>query len=80
MRETKVPPLGQEDLLEEGMETHPRILAQEIPRTEEPGGLQSVGSQKLRHDLAHTHTHCNPMNLNLINSNSVNPMITNYIT
>ena len=57
MQETQVPPLGQEDLLEEGMETHPRILAQEIPRTEEPGGLQSVGSQKLRHDLAHTHTH-----------------------
>ena len=80
MQETQVPPRGWEDLLEEGMETHPRILAQEIPRTEEPGGLQSVGSQKLRHDLAHTRTHCNPTNLNLINSNSVSRVITNYIT
>ena len=35
-----------EDPLEEGMSTHSSILAQEIPRTEEPGGLQSMGSQK----------------------------------
>ena len=37
--------LGQEDPLEAGMATHPSILAWWIPRTEEPGGLQSVGSQ-----------------------------------
>ena len=41
---------GQEDPLEEGMATHASILAWRIPRTEEPGGLQSVGSQKVRHD------------------------------
>ena len=37
--------LGQEDPLEEGMATHSGILAWRIPWTEEPGGLQSVGSQ-----------------------------------
>ena len=36
---------GQEDPLEEDMETHSSILAWKIPRTEEPGGLQSMGSQ-----------------------------------
>ena len=41
---------GQEDLLEEGMATHSSILARRIPRTEEPGGLQSMGSQRVRHD------------------------------
>ena len=38
--------LGQEDPLEEGIATHSSILAWEIPWTEEPGGLQSIGSQK----------------------------------
>ena len=46
--------LGQEDPLEEGMATHPSILAWEIPRAEEPGGLQSMGSQRVRHDLMTT--------------------------
>ena len=41
-QETWVQSLGQEDTLEEEMATHPRILAWEIPRTEEPGGLQSM--------------------------------------
>ena len=41
---------GQEDPLEKGMATHSSILAWEIPRTEEPGGLQSMGSQKVRHN------------------------------
>ena len=36
--------------LEEGMATHSRILAGKIPWTEEPGGLQSMGSQRVRHD------------------------------
>ena len=40
--------LGQEDPLEEGMATHSSTLAWEIPRTEEPGGLQSMGSQRVR--------------------------------
>ena len=38
--------LGQEDPLEESMATHSSILAWSIPRTEEPGGLQSTGSQR----------------------------------
>ena len=45
MRETWLPSLGWEDPLEEGMATHSTILAWRIPGTEEPGGLQSLGSQ-----------------------------------
>ena len=44
--------LGWEDLLEKEMAMHSSILAREIPWTEEPGGLQSMGSQRVRHDLA----------------------------
>ena len=43
MKETQVRPLGREDPLEEGMETHSSVLAWRIPWTEEPGGLQSMG-------------------------------------
>ena len=73
MQEMQVQSQGQEDPLEEEMATHSSILAWEIPRTEEPGGLQYIGSQRVRHDLvtkqqqqqhlllkccsAHTHTH-----------------------
>ena len=46
MQETGVQSLGWEYLLEKEMATHSNILAWEIPRTEEPGGLQSLGSQK----------------------------------
>ena len=42
--------LDWEDLLEKEMATHSSILAWKIPWTEEPGGLQSVGSQRVRHD------------------------------
>ena len=50
-QETRVQSLGQEDPLEEeGMVTHSSILAWRIPRTEEPGGLQSTGLQKVRHN------------------------------
>ena len=45
MQETRVPSLGQEDPLEKGMAIHSSILAWRIPRTEEPGRLQSVVSQ-----------------------------------
>ena len=45
MQETQVRCLGQEDPLEKGMATHSRILAWRIPWAEEPGRLQSVGSQ-----------------------------------
>ena len=41
---------GQEDPLEEGMATHSSILAWRIPWTEEPGGLQSMGSRRVGHD------------------------------
>ena len=50
MWETQVPSLGQEDSPEKGMATHSSILAWIIPQTEEPGGLQSTGSQRVRHD------------------------------
>ena len=43
--------LGQEDPLEKEMATHSSILAWEIPRTEEPGGLQFMGSKRAGHDL-----------------------------
>ena len=46
---TCVQSLGQEDLLEEEMATHSRILAWRIPWTEEFGGLQFMGSQRVRH-------------------------------
>ena len=49
-QETWVQALGQEDPLEEGMAIHSSVLAWEIPWTEEPGGLQSIGSQRVRHD------------------------------
>ena len=42
--------LGQEDPLEKEMATHSSILAWEIPWTEEPGGIQSMGLQRVRHD------------------------------
>ena len=50
MRETQVQSLGQEDPLEKDMATHSTTLAWKIPWTEEPGGLQSMGSQRVRHD------------------------------
>ena len=49
-RETQVLSLGQEGLLEEGMATYSNILAWKIPRTKEPGRLQSIGLQRIRHD------------------------------
>ena len=52
MQATWVQSLGWEDPLEKDMATHSSILTWEIPRTEEPGGLQSVGSQRVGHDLA----------------------------
>ena len=51
MQETRVQSLGWEDPLEKEMATHSSILAWEIPWTEEPGSLQSIGSHRVRHDL-----------------------------
>ena len=50
MWKTQVRSLGQEDPLEKGMATHSSILAWRIPWTEEPARLQSMGSQRVRHD------------------------------
>ena len=50
MQETWVRSLGGEDPLEMGMATHSSMLAWRIPWIEEPGGLQSMGSQRVRHD------------------------------
>ena len=47
---TQLQPLGREDPLKEGMATHSSLLAWRIPWTEEPGGLQSIGSQRVGHD------------------------------
>ena len=46
----RIPSLGQEGPLEEGMATHSSILAWRIPWREKPGGLQSTGLQRVRHD------------------------------
>ena len=46
LQKTQIQSLGQEDLLEKGVATHSSILAWRIPWTEEPGGLESMGSQK----------------------------------
>ena len=52
VQETQVQSLGWEDPLEEGMATHSSILAWRIPWTEEPGGLQSIGSHRVGRDWA----------------------------
>ena len=51
-QETQVLSLSWEDPLEEGMATHASVLAWRIPRTEEPGGLQTMGMQRVGHDRA----------------------------
>ena len=58
MQETQVRCLGWDDSLEKGMTTHSSILAWEIPWTEEPDGLQSMGSQRVGHELAPKSTNC----------------------
>ena len=63
VQETGDRSLGHEDPLEKELATHSSILARRIPWTEEPGRLQSTGSQRVGHDLAtnHTQTHYNGM-------------------
>jgi len=56
MQETRVRSLGWDDPLEKGMSTHSSILAWEISWTEEPGGLQCMGSQRAGHDWETEHT------------------------
>ena len=50
MQETRVRSLGWEDALEKGMATHSSVLAWRIPWTEEPGGLWTMGSQRVGYD------------------------------
>ena len=52
MQEMQVPSLGWKDPLEKEMATHSSVLAWEMPWTEEPGGLQSMGSQRVEYILA----------------------------
>ena len=54
-QETQIQFLGQKDSLEKEMAIHSTILAWKIPWTEEPGGLQCMEPQRVRHDTAHTH-------------------------
>ena len=59
MQETWIHFLGQEEPLEKGRASYSNILAWRIPWTEEPGGLQSMGLQRVRHDLVtNTFTFC----------------------
>ena len=50
MQETRIWSLGQEDPLKKGTATHSSILAWQISWTEEPGGLQTIGSQRIGHN------------------------------
>ena len=65
---TWVQSLGGEDLLEKEMATHSSILTWRIPRTGEPGELQSMGLQRVRltEQLTHTHTHTHTHTLSLL--------------
>ena len=56
MKETRIRSLGPEDPLEKEMATHLSILTWKIPGTEEPGGLQPMGLQRVRHDSARMHS------------------------
>ena len=72
MWDTWVRSLGWEDPLEKGMATHSSILTWRIPQTEEAGGLQSMGSQRVGHDQAtNTHTHTHTQNRMLLSHKKV---------
>ena len=61
VQETWFRSLDWEDPLEEGMATHFSILAQQSPWTEEPGGLESMGLQRVRHDRTTKHSTAQPV-------------------
>ena len=65
MQETWVWSLGQEEPLEEETATHSSILTWRIPWNEEPGGLQSMGLQRVGYDLVTNHYHQEPQNVTL---------------
>ena len=69
MQETHVQSLGREDPLEKGVATHSSLLAWRIPWTEEPGGLQSMGSQRVGYDwMTDAVTSLSHVNTELIHS------------
>ena len=61
--------MSQEDPLEKGMATHSSILAWRIPWTEEPGGLQSMWSQRVGHDRVTVHSHSPQQQQSIIQTN-----------
>ena len=63
MRDTRVQSPGWEDLEEESMATHSAFLPGESPWTEEPGGVQSVGSQRVGRDQATNHSTVLPLSI-----------------
>ena len=65
MQGMQVRSLGWEDPLEKEMATHSSILAWKIPWTEEPGRLESIGLQRVRHDLSLMHTHIHTIYITL---------------
>ena len=72
MQEPQIQSLGGEEPLKKGMATHSSILAWEISGTEEPGRLQSTGSQRVRHDWACTHACIVALQCYFLVSNKVN--------
>ena len=76
LQEAQVQSLGQEDPLEKGMATHSNSLAWRSPWTEEPSGLQSLGSQGVRHDFT-TNTH--PSNTLWLECSSIFGFLSTYI-
>ena len=79
MQESLVLSLGQEDRMEEEMATHSSILARKIPRTEEPGGLQSMGLQRVGHDWA-INSYAQEAKLKRVGSKEVARMINLLLT
>ena len=63
MQEMRLQSLGLEDPLEEEISAHTSILVWKIPRTEKPGWLQAMGSQRVRHNLATQHSTHNHINV-----------------
>ena len=79
MQETQVQSLGWEDPMEKEMANLPSILAWRIPWTEKPGGLQSMGSQRVGHDSAtNTQTHNNLLAASIFSSNMETCLETTY--
>ena len=74
-KETQVQPLGWEDPLEYEMATCSNVLAWKIPWTEKPEGLQSIGSKRVRHDLA---TKLQEENVPLLNTSDVSAHNNSY--